>query len=89
MPNAKPRGGESEIFNFLNNINIDGPSDLNPFMSLTILPPDLLDRKEEERIGTRRRRKGDGVVTNSGLIDSGAIDSDYISLILFNSSPIS
>ena len=54
-------------------------------MSLTILPLDLLDRQEGERIGTRRRRSKNGVLTSSGLIDSGEIDSDYISLNLFNS----
>ena len=85
MPNGKPRGGESAVFNFLNNINIDSDDNLNPFMSLTILPLNLPDRQEEERIGTRRRRSKNGVLTSSGLIDSGAIDSDYISLTLFNS----
>ena len=85
MPNGKPRGGESAVFNFLNNINIDSTDNLNPFMSLTILPLGLPDRQEEERIGTRRRRSKNGVLTSSGLIDSGAIDSDYISLTLFNS----
>ena len=85
MPNAKPRRGESAVLNFLNNINIDSTDYLNPFMPLTVLPLNLLDRKEEERIGARRRRSKDGVLTSSGLIDSGAIDSDYISLTLFNS----
>ena len=51
----------------------------------TSIPPNLPRRSEEdERLGTRKRQRRQGVVTNSGLIDSDAVVSDYIGAKLYD-----
>ena len=75
---------KSTLVPFLNNIsNINGHDDLNPFMSLTVLTSNLLNREETIDERTLKKLTRAGVTTSSGLIDSGAVDSDYISSALF------
>ena len=81
----KKHDSKSDLFPFLVNIsNIGGLHDLNPFMSSTILSSNLIDRKEAIDMRTLRKLIRAGMTTNSGIIDSGAIDSDYISTTLFD-----
>ena len=81
----KKNDSKSELFPFLVNIsNINGIDDLNPFLSLTVLSCHLNDRKEAVDAATTRKLTRTGVTTDSVLIDSGAVDSDYISSSLFD-----
>ena len=52
-------------------------------MSLTVLPSTLFDRDEAPDERTMKKLTNAGVTTSSGLIDSGAVDSDYISTSLY------
>ena len=81
-PMGERQRGKHDIVAFLAQLTHRGqePVTYNPFMSITVCSPNVTNRFTENSKDNKSR----SITTTTGLVDTGAIDSDYISTSFAN-----
>ena len=79
---AHEKKGETDPKGFLSQITNHNDNPFNPFMTLTV--PTLRPQRRQGRKGAEERSVSE-IKVSTALIDTGALDSDYISSRLANS----